>query len=93
MRKYVFALSACLTPVLLAAPAFAASATERPEGSIGGGRYSIERVLTAADDLVDVMEWVFAIMVSNPLLVVLLGGSLLTLGIRIFRKVKSAAKG
>ena len=93
MRKYVFALSALLTSVFLSVPAFAADVTERPEGSIGGGRYSIERVLTARDDLVEVMEQVFAFMVSNPLLVVLLAGSLLTVGIRIFRKVKSAAKG
>lgn len=50
------------------------------------------RVFFAMEDLVDVMEQAFAIMVSNPLLAVLLAGSLLALGVRIFRKVKGAAK-
>ena len=96
MRKYVFALSALLTSVLLSVPAYASEFAGDGEGTIGtpgAGRYSIERVLGAMGDLVEVMERLFAIMVSNPLFVVLLAGSLLTLGVRIFRKVKSAAKG
>ena len=39
-----------------------------------------------------VMEQVWAVLVSNPFFLVLLAGSLLALGIRIFRKVKGAAK-
>ena len=50
-------------------------------------------IITGMGSLVDIMEQVFAIMVSNPLLVVFLSGSLLTVGIRIFRKIKSAARG
>lgn len=50
-------------------------------------------ITRALDDLAEVMEQMFAVMVSNPLFVVLFAASLFVLGIRIFRKVKSAAKG
>ncbi len=89
MKKLILALTALLTPALLAAPAFA-SDFGNPDEVGGGGRYS--KLVDAVGDLTDVMEQVFAIMVSNPLLVVLLAGSLFALGVRIFRKVKGAAK-
>ena len=88
MKKFTLALAALLTPVLLAAPAFASDFGDESGG--GGGRYS--KLVDAVGDLTDVMEQVFAIMTSNPLLLVLLAGSLLSLGIWIFRKVKGAAK-
>ena len=95
MRKYMLALVAFLTPVLLSLPAYASDggfAGDR-DGPVGGGRYSIERVTTAMDDLVDVMEQVWTIMVSNPLLLVFLAAGLFALGVRIFKKVKGAARG
>ena len=50
-------------------------------------------IITGMGDLVEVMGEVWKVMVSNPLLVVFLAGTLFSVGIRIFRKVKSAAKG
>ena len=50
-------------------------------------------IITGMGSLVEVMGEVWKVMTSNPLLVVLLAASLFTIGIRIFRKVKSAAKG
>ena len=50
-------------------------------------------VTTAMSTLVTVMEGVGEVMVSNPLLVVFLAGSLFSVGIKIFKKVKGAAKG
>ena len=50
-------------------------------------------VTTAMSTLVTVMEGVWEVMVSNPLLVVFLAGSLFSVGIKIFKKVKGAAKG
>lgn len=89
MKKLMLALTALLTPALLAAPAFA-SDFGNPDEVGGGGRYS--KLVDAVGDLVDVMEQVFAIMTSNPMLLVWLAGSLLSFGVWIFRKVKGAAK-
>lgn len=89
MKKFMLALTALLTPALLAAPAFA-SDFGNPDEVGGGGRYS--KLVDAVGDLVDVMEQVFAIMTSNPMLLVWLAGSLLSFGVWIFRKVKGAAK-
>lgn len=50
-------------------------------------------IITGMGSLVEVMNEVWKVMTSNPLLVVFLAGSLFAVGIRIFRKVKSAAKG
>lgn len=93
MRKFTLALAVLLTPALLSVPAFAADVGDGTIGQPGAGRYSIERVLGAIEDLVDVMGHVFAVMVSNPLFVVFLAAGLFALGVRIFRKVKRAAKG
>lgn len=89
MKKFTLALAALLTPALLAAPAFA-SDFGNPDEVSGGGRYG--KLVNAVGDLTDVMEQVFAIMTSNPLLLVLLAASLFSVGIWIFRKVKGAAK-
>lgn len=94
MRKYVFALSALLTSALLAVPAYASEFSG--DGEPGGADRldaQLVPITRALDDLAEVMEQVFTVMVSNPLFVVLLAASLFVLGIRIFRKVKSAAKG
>ena len=91
MRKYMFVLMALLTPVLLSVPAYASEVDSgRSEGSFGGGRSSVTQ---AMGDVVDVMGQVWEVMVSNPLLVVFLAASLFAVGVRIFRKVKRAAKG
>lgn len=89
MKKFTLALATLLTPVLLAAPAFASDFGD-PDEVGGGGRYS--KLVNAVGDLADVMEQVFAIMTSNPMLLVWLAGSLLSFGVWIFRKVKGAAK-
>ena len=88
MKKFTLALAALLTPVLLAVPAFASDFGDESGG--GGGRYS--KLVDAVGDLTDVMEQVFAIMTSNPRLLVLLAASLFRVGVWIFRKVKGAAK-
>ena len=50
-------------------------------------------VTTAMSTVVTVMGEVWEVMTANPLLVVFLAASLFGIGIRIFRKVKGAAKG
>ena len=94
MRKFMLALTALLTSVLLSAPAYAATPGDFAGGQHGGGRYpSITAALVSAiDDLSDVVGQVFSIIVSNPFFVLLVAAGLFTLGIRIFRKVKGAAK-
>lgn len=89
MKKLMLALTALLTPALLAAPAFASDFGD-PDEVGGGGRYS--KLVNAVGDLADVMEQVFAIMTSNPLLLVFLAAGLLSLGVWIFHKVKGASK-
>lgn len=92
MKKFTLALAALLTPVLLAAPAFASDFGEETGGGAGRLDAQLVPIKRAIGDLVDVMEQVFAIMTSNPLLLVLLAASLFSVGVWIFRKVKSAAK-
>ena len=92
MKKLTLAPAVLLAPVLLSVPAFAADAGDGGFGEgIGGGR-DFGRLQASVEDLVGVMEQVWAVLVSNPFFLVLLAGSLLVLGIRIFRKVKGAAK-
>ena len=83
-------LAAFLTPVLLSAPAYA---SHSPDDIVQPDAGNYIPVIRAIDDLVDVMQQVWIVMVSNPFLVVLIAASLLTVGVRIFRKVKRAAKG
>lgn len=90
MKKLILALTALLTPALLAAPAFASDFGSPDE--VGGGGRDFARLQHAVGDLADVMQQVFAIMMSNPLFLVLLAASLFSVGVWIFRKVKGAAK-
>ena len=91
MRKFMLALTALLTPVLLSAPAFA---SDFDGGQTGGGRLpsATRTLLSAVDDLADIVGQVFSLMAGNPLLVALLAAGLLGVGIRLFRKAKSAAR-
>lgn len=50
-------------------------------------------IITAMSTLVEVMGEVWKVMTANPLLLVFLAASLFGVGIRIFKKVKGAAKG
>ena len=50
-------------------------------------------IITAMGSLVEIMGEVWKVMTGNPLLVVFLAASLFSVGIKIFRKVKGAAKG
>ena len=61
--------------------------------SAGTDTSTLAPVITAMGTLVEIMGKVWEVMTGNPLLVVFLAASLLTLGIRIFRKLKSATKG
>lgn len=90
----MLALAVFLTPVLMSVPAFASDG-EFAGGQTGGGRYDgdLLTIVKAMDNVADVMEQVWIIMVSNPLLVVFLAAALFTVGVRIFRKVKRSAKG
>lgn len=59
----------------------------------GAGSTGVSAVTTAMSTIVTVMGQVWEVMVSNPILVVFLAASLLAVGIRLFRKIKGAAKG
>ena len=59
----------------------------------GADTATLTPVITAISTLIELVGQVFTVMTANPLLVVFLAASLLTLGIRIFRKLKGAAKG
>lgn len=54
---------------------------------------SIAPVTAGMRQLVDVMGDVWSVMTANPLLCVFLGGSLLIMGISVFKKIKRAARG
>ena len=54
---------------------------------------SLAPVFAGMEQLLDVVNEVWKVMVGNPLLVVFLGGSLFSLGIWVFKKVKRAARG
>ena len=57
------------------------------------GTDTLTPIITAMGTLVEIMSQVWSVMTGNPLLVVFLAASLFGVGIRIFKKVKSAAKG
>ena len=61
--------------------------------STGAETSALTPIITSMGTLVDIMGEVWDVMLSNPLFLVFLGASLFGVGIRIFRKVKSAAKG
>lgn len=60
---------------------------------MGEDASAMKTLVSTTDALVDVMETLWDVMVGNPLLLMFMAGSLLCVGIRIFRKIKSAAKG
>ena len=90
MRKYMLALLALLTPVLLSIPAYASEIPPREEQ--GPFNSPLRYFKSALNDLVDIVGQVFSVIVSNPFLTVLVAASLFALGVRIFKKVKGAAK-
>lgn len=59
----------------------------------GTSTATLAPIVNAMSSLVEVMGEVWDVMTSNPLLLVFLAASLFGVGIRIFRKVKSAARG
>ncbi len=68
-----------MSPVALAA-----------EGDSAGG---MSAVLGAFDTVTSLMNSVWTLMTSNPLLTLFLAAGLLTIGVRAFRQIKRAAKG
>lgn len=62
----------------------ALAATEAPT--------TLAPIVSSMTTLVDIMGEVWSVMTGNPLLVFFLGVSLFSVGIRVFKKVKGAAK-
>ena len=54
---------------------------------------TLSPVIEAMGVIVELLGQVWLVMTANPLLVVFLASSLLVVGIKMFKKVKSAAKG
>lgn len=61
--------------------------------SAGSDTSTMDSIITAMGTLVEVMGEVWKVMTANQLLLVFLAASLFYVGIRIFKKVKGAAKG
>lgn len=59
----------------------------------GGGTSGMPAVLGAFDTVTSLMNSVWTLMTSNPLLTLFLAAGLLTIGVRAFRQIKRAAKG
>lgn len=59
----------------------------------GSSAVTMGTLVTGINTVVDVMEKVWDVMTSNPLLLLYLSATLLYVGIKVFRKVKAAAKG
>ncbi len=57
-----------------------------------GGTTGIAVLLTQVDTLTTLMGNVWTVMVANPLLSVMLASSLLIVGIRLFKRIKGAAR-
>lgn len=74
------ATASAMAPVALAA-----------EGD--GGTSGMSAVLGAFDTVTSLMEKVWILMTSNPLLTLFLAAGLLSIGVRAFRQIKRAAKG
>ena len=58
-----------------------------------GGTSGMPAVLGAFDTVTSLMNSVWQLMTSNPLLTLFLASGLLTIGVRAFRQIKRAAKG
>lgn len=59
----------------------------------GGGTSGMPAVLGAFDTVTSLMNSVWTLMTSNPLLTLFLAAGLLSIGVRAFRQIKRAAKG
>lgn len=70
--------------------ALAPSALASSGGSESSG---MPAVLGAFDTVTSLMNSVWTLMTSNPLLTLFLAAGLLTIGVRAFRQIKRAAKG
>lgn len=79
------------TAVLAAGTAAAlAPAAMASEGTTSGG---MPAVLGAFETVTSLMNSVWTLMTSNPLLTLFLAVGLLSIGVRAFRQIKRAAKG
>ena len=63
-----------------------------PSGSSSGSSDGLSALLSAFDTVVILLDTVWTLMLSNPLMVLFLAASLLIIGVRAFRQVKRAAK-
>lgn len=50
-------------------------------------------IMSAMDTVIQLMEKVFTLMTSNPLLAVFVAASLIPVGVRIFKSIRNAARG
>lgn len=78
-------LAAAVTAFALAP---AAMASEGTTGSSG-----MPAVLGAFETVTSLMNYVWTLMTSNPLLTLFLAAGLLSIGVQAFRQIKRAAKG
>lgn len=87
------AKSAQVQRVMLTAGTAFALAPMALASETGGGASGMPAVLGAFDTVVSLMNKVWELMTSNPLLTLFLAAGLLTIGVRVFRQIKRAAKG
>lgn len=79
--------------VLGAGTAFALAPVALASETGGGGTSGMPAVLGAFETVTSLMNSVWTLMTSNPLLTLFLAAGLLTIGVRAFRQIKRAAKG
>lgn len=60
--------------------------------SAGGSDTGMSSILSSIDTVVSLMGKVWDVMTSNPLLTLFLAVSLLMVGIKVFKRIKAAAK-
>lgn len=81
------------TAVLAAGTAMALSPAAMASSGGGSDASGMPAVLGAFDTVTSLMNSVWTLMTSNPLLTLFLAAGLLTIGVRAFRQIKRAAKG
>lgn len=84
MKKFLALALACMT---MTVTAFASGGTET------AGATGMDAVLGSMTTITSLLNWVWEVMTSNPLLVLFLAASLLGVGVRIFRQIKRASRG
>lgn len=82
--KARFAVIPLMLSAVMTAPALATDAN---------GDSGMTAVLGTVTTISSLLDSVWTLMTSNPLLTLFLGVSLLTVGIRVFRRVRGAARG